>query len=1099
MEAVLGSNLGGVLKTGGKLSPQRVTRIVKQVLDSLEEAHSLGVLHRDIKPTNIMLAQHPFEKDFVKVLDFGTATTVGAAASTPLAGTPLYMAPELTQGTSASIGSDLYSLGCVAYELSVGRPPFEGESAIDTMMMHAKEPFPSLPNDLHSPALVEFIQWTTQKDPTSRLRDARTARLTLTGERQFATLPPPLFHRFGQVPAVPLKAGETLRAVEVERRDDSNRLLRAVVEAVDSPLPTFVFLTGLSGSGVSRLASDVLALDAIQRRVEVKSARCWPSKTSEGKPLANAFAEPDDGDPLSRLEMATRLWDRAKERPSLLFLDEIHLADELTLGILERWLHKGRGIPQNLTVVGTVRLHDPRTNRGFDQICGRLVGRWAQHLRVISIENPPVSQVGELVSETFGPSDQAKQILWNLTRGHLHYLTQLYHHCHQDRSARMAVATITKTTGARGPELRMPTSFRDLVIRRLASTRTESPGLHYTLLALAVLGGSARVTKLDEMAKALPDQEEGLFSLDDVADYVSLGCSLGLLVDESTGHETRVRLANDALFEVIVSSMIDSGQWQTANLKAAQTALSTQRGAFGQHSTSAFHALIGGNVAEGCRQLIQASHTARSGGDLVHAGQLLELAHLRAEAAELSPQERLQIMLLLAEIKRTSGVWGAAQDLFERALEFPHTEDDSERRLRLRLDLADVMISRGDLENAREQLSSALGAAAELERFDLEGETSFHLGKLEAEAGNPEQAQSLFQHARLLLSQQGDRDWLLKIDVALANSLLESGQNTAAQQSLSRVDESAIAQLGGTVEASFFHIRAKLALRSKDYSKAKEDLRAAVKLRQAAGEDRQLGRLIMDLAWTYFREGSYQRAARSAASAARNFAIVDYASGESAARALLIRASYQSRNFNDVIDGAEEALSLSEFVDNTVEWASTSHFACRAALRVGSSEEALRHAQNLNGHVEQHGLEKLRAAATLDLADSLFCNGRFEEARGQVEAESAALVAQPWATEAAFLRLRLAILDRPADIEAAAGLVLSQLDSVDPYADLEGRLLLALSAELGWAGCPGDNPTRLFDLSKQPGSDPAATLDYLLGSHASDQVEHARQAVLRKL
>ena len=200
-----------------------------------------------------------------------------------------------------------------------------------------------------------------------------------------------------------------------------------------------------------------------------------------------------------------------------------------------------------------------------------------------------------------------------------------------------------------------------------------------------------------------------------------------------------------------------------------------------------------------------------------------------------------------------------------------------------------------------------------------------------------------------------------------------------------------------------------------------------------------------------------------------------------------------------MIEGAEEALRLSEFVDNAVEWASTTHFACRAALRTGSPEAALGHAEGLLEHIDQHGLTRLLAAATLDLAESLFCSRRYEESRTHLSNESAGLGERPWANDAAFLRLRLAIVDRPAAIESAAASVLLCLESVDHYAGLEGRLLLALAKELGWNGCPADTSNRIKQLLSQLNVEAQITLDYLLGTNLPEQLRHACSAVLKGL
>ncbi|MBA3496101.1 MAG: serine/threonine protein kinase [Gemmatimonadales bacterium] len=121
--------------------------ILRQVCDSLEEAHAAGLVHRDIKPANIHLGQVGLRHDFVKVLDFGLVKSVtagdgdeslaSAAGVTP--GTPAYMAPEMAHEQAVDGRADLYSLGCVAYFLLTGRLVFEAETAIQMIVKHLQE------------------------------------------------------------------------------------------------------------------------------------------------------------------------------------------------------------------------------------------------------------------------------------------------------------------------------------------------------------------------------------------------------------------------------------------------------------------------------------------------------------------------------------------------------------------------------------------------------------------------------------------------------------------------------------------------------------------------------------------------------------------------------------------------------------------------------------------------------------------------------------------------------------------------------------------------------------------------------------------------
>jgi eukaryotic-like serine/threonine-protein kinase len=168
MELLVGMDLDSLVRKCGPVKPGRVIHILKQVCESLEEAHASGLVHRDIKPANIHVGRLGLRHDFVKVLDFGlvkAAKDTGsdghsmetAAGLTP--GTPAYMAPEMAMGETVDGRTDIYALGCVAYFLLTGRPVFEAESAIRMVAQHLQsEPVPpSRRSELEVPPELDRI------------------------------------------------------------------------------------------------------------------------------------------------------------------------------------------------------------------------------------------------------------------------------------------------------------------------------------------------------------------------------------------------------------------------------------------------------------------------------------------------------------------------------------------------------------------------------------------------------------------------------------------------------------------------------------------------------------------------------------------------------------------------------------------------------------------------------------------------------------------------------------------------------------------------------------------------------------------------------
>ena len=166
MELLDGQTLSRLLARHAPLDPLRAVNIALQMCRSLREAHAAGVVHRDLKPGNIMLVRQDSDDgdgdgDFVKVLDFGLAKTKAGGTSATggqltkagtFLGSPRYVAPEQIEGRPVDGRADIYAFGCVFYRMLTGRVPFDGTQAVEVMLKHLHDPVPPLEGGAHQAA-----------------------------------------------------------------------------------------------------------------------------------------------------------------------------------------------------------------------------------------------------------------------------------------------------------------------------------------------------------------------------------------------------------------------------------------------------------------------------------------------------------------------------------------------------------------------------------------------------------------------------------------------------------------------------------------------------------------------------------------------------------------------------------------------------------------------------------------------------------------------------------------------------------------------------------------------------------------------------------
>ncbi len=289
MEFVDGRTLRDVLLEEGRLLPQRALEVAAEVCAALDAAHGAGIVHRDIKPGNVMLTR----AGEVKVMDFGIARAASDAASamtqtSAVIGTAAYLSPEQARGEHVDGRSDLYSTGCLLYELVTGAPPFTGDSAVAVAYQHVREdPQPPSAYDETLPASVDAVVLKAMaKNPANRYQSAEEMREDLLraarGEEVLAT---PVLE-----PLAVLAPAAVVYAAEVEQKRSVKRgiayglfaiVLVAIVAAIalavkgvlgaDAglvPAPTLIGLT--QGEAVAELEAAGLTVGELTSEFNAK-------------------------------------------------------------------------------------------------------------------------------------------------------------------------------------------------------------------------------------------------------------------------------------------------------------------------------------------------------------------------------------------------------------------------------------------------------------------------------------------------------------------------------------------------------------------------------------------------------------------------------------------------------------------------------------------------------------------------------------------------------------------------------------------------------------------------------------------------------------
>ncbi|MBE2316513.1 protein kinase [Solirubrobacter sp. CPCC 204708] len=764
MRYVDGTDLSRMLIAKGRLDVEDGVRIVKQVADGLQAAHEQGLVHRDVKPANILLDAD----GFALLGDFGLTKHV--AGEEPLTregvfvGTIDYAAPEQFEGGPVDARTDVYALGCVLYQVLSGRVPYPAESDAAKMYAHLQAPAPRLDvlTEDVPPVIADIVARAMVKDPADRFQDAGELAAALRQASARPTIPGDVTvvsdaqggDRVTEIPLPPALSSEVGGGTFVGREEPLERL-RVRYRAAEQGTRQFVLISGEPGIGKTRLASELARqvhaggatvlfgrsdaeslvpyqpfITAIQHRVAHRQTLSFPpellpdlAELGRFIPALRRMApEPppiEDEPEVDRFRLfaaVTRLLAFvAREHPVVLILDDVQWADASTVLLLAHML--GDPDPVKLLVVATMR--------DSEELGGELLDLLARLRRQPSMEqialtglDPAETEALVLAREGVGVRDSVIRRLHADTDGNPFFIEELL----------------------RGGEEAVPEGVKAMISRRLA--RLDELTVQ-VVTAASVVGREFRLEVLEVL---IPQPVERLISALEAA----IGAGLIREVEDDVDRFVFAHaLVREALYERQSASRRVRAHYAIAQaLEGLAPRFTVPSAELAHHYSESRHLDRAGKAID---YAVAAAHQAAA----MLSWEQAAGHYRRALDGDLPAERRCELLLALGDAEARSG-HPAARDTFARAAMLARRSVGPDALARAALGFAGRYAEAGIvdrdgialLEEALEALGdedSALGARVRARLAD-----SLHF------AGAPERTFALSRDALEMARRTGD-------------------------------------------------------------------------------------------------------------------------------------------------------------------------------------------------------------------------------------------------------------------------------------------------------------------------------------------------------
>jgi tetratricopeptide (TPR) repeat protein len=903
MELVRGGSLKERLQAG-KLPWREAVRIAIQVAQALGHAHEHGIIHRDIKPGNVLFD----EQGEARLSDFGLAHVDDAMSMTrtgAVMGTVLYMPPEQATGQPVGPPGDLYALGAVLYEMVTGQTPFSGPSAVSVLYKHINEqPQPIRKLDESLPVALEaVIERLLQKDPVRRFPNAQETIEALNyalNADQAQALP-------DSIRATEL--AEERAAPLVGREQELQQLLAALERAVTGAGQT-VFVAGQAGIGKTRLASE-LAHQAQERNVLTLMGDCLygdaPDPYAPLVEMVRAYEAsaplyaPDSGDglageiqasledlraalhlrqgrasqdgwmqQLSLEDAQARLFDivsrffvtLSRQRALLLILDDLQWASPTTLQLLHYLARNARGA--RILLLGLYRVEEilPGAGEGPHPLQELLRRMGREHLyQEISLHGLRREQISELAANALNLSDIDEALVDLLSReseGNAFYLLETLRWLQeQGNLAWQDDHWELVTTPA---QIEVPPTVLDIILRRVERTTDQE---HELLDWGAILGQRLDAALLAELL--------GWPTLSVMKRLYALEQRHGLLASDENGFFFGHAKIREALYQEMPPPLRRESHLLAGKTLEALAADDLERVVY----DLAHHFYQGGDKARALRYALAAADKAEAAfAPLEALGYLERTLELLAGAAA-TPQTQAQQLRLqhrCAHLLSTVGKQGEACNAFERALEQSRALGEQRTEAELLIDLAVVRGRVGDWESALSLGEQSLTLAKALGDAERQASALLSTGFFQFERGDWEPAVQRLRSGLEIAQGHGLELWEARL-LGNLGILYNTRGSTEEAIGMYRQSIATFARLGQTRDAALGYSNLGFSYHQQgDYAQARECYAQALELLTKVGDVREEGLVHLHMAETALAVGQLAETRDECARATRIFA-----------------------------------------------------------------------------------------------------------------------------------------------------------------------------------------------------------------------------------